>query len=549
MNVKAGDADMEDTKKHPTQNDSVSPTNTGVARRDVMKLGAGAMLASLGGKAVGAQEGRPARTKAEDSNMEGVVRAAAGWKNDSNRLNGNGPMDETSRYIVNWVHSFSEAQLTESVLTSMNSWVIDTLAAWISGFETEQARIGARLGKMTQCEMKSTILGYGIVTAPQIAGMTNAVMTRHKDFNDMQPASHGSVNVPGIISVGEALHSSGIQALMAMAIAMEVITALQGAVRGEGRVEGGEVAAHFDNLYNGVASALAAGKLMGFDEDRLANALSMALVPHIPMSSSHVGHLSHYKSMHQAIAVHDGIWAAMMAREGMTGPCAPFESRNGLWDSVTGPFNNFHLPAKANTLAVTEAVTKRFPSDGDHQALLSTGIPAIRQMVKAEDIAAIDFEVPWGHWQENADPPKWDPHNSETADHSMPYCMAVALISGDIYLNDYKPKRYLEDKQVRDLMEKITTRGNSKFQFHQARITVTRKNGEVFTKEINEYKNPTAEERLAKYKKVCAYMSISDEQRDKALATWQNLQNVHDVGQAVQLLAHFGKPRPLNEKA
>src|SRR5579864_9836021 len=111
MNVKAGGADMEDIKKHATQNDSVSPASTGVGRRDMMKMGAGAMLASLGAKGVVAQEERPARTKGEDSNLEGVVRAASGWKNDANRLNGNGPMDETSRYIVNWVHSFSEAQL------------------------------------------------------------------------------------------------------------------------------------------------------------------------------------------------------------------------------------------------------------------------------------------------------------------------------------------------------------------------------------------------------------------------------------------------------
>jgi hypothetical protein len=88
---------------------------------------------------------------------------------------------------------------------------------------------------------------------------------------------------------------------------------------------------------------------------------------------------------------------------------------------------------------------------------------------------------------------------------------------------------------------------NSQFANHHNHITVTKKNGEVFTVDTTEYKNPTPEERIAKYKRVCAYMSIGDEQRDKALATWSNLQNVRDVGAAVQLLAHFGKPRPLSE--
>ncbi len=513
-----------------------------------MKIGAGAVLATLGGKAAAAQQDKytekPTRPAGSDAKLESTVRATAGWKNDSNRVNGNGPMDETSRQIVSYAHSFSESQLTPPILTAMGTYMIDTLAAWISGFETEQGRIGARLGRMTQCSMKSTIFGYGIVTAPQIAAMTNAVMARHKDFNDKGPGAHPSVNIPGIIAVGEAVHSTGPQVLAAIAMAIEVINALQEA---EPRLPGG-VATHWDNMYNGIASALAAGKLMGLDEDRMANALSMAIVPHIPLNTSHVGHLSHYKSMHQAIQVHDGVWAAMMAKEGMTGPSAPFESRGGLFDSVTGPYKELRLPLKPGQLIVSDMQFKRFPSDGDHQSLLSTGIPMIRQMVKAEDIAAIDFEIPWGHWQENADPPKWDPHNSETADHSLPYCMAVALISGDVYLDDYKPKRFLEDKQVRELMDKITTRGNSTFGFDQVRITVRKKNGEEFVKDIDGYKNLDHDEVVGKYKRVCAYMSINDEQRDKAFETFSNLQNVHDIGDAVKIMAHYGNPRPLSEQ-
>src|SRR5215469_3342303 len=156
---------MKQSKSDAKASESMQSLNARVDRRDLMKMGAGAVLATLGGKAAAAQEGQATSTPKRaggDSNLESVVRAAPGWKNDANRLNGNGPMDETSRYIVSWVHSFSESQLTDSVLTSMSSWVVDTLAAWISGFETEQARIGARLGRMMQSEMKSTILGYGI---------------------------------------------------------------------------------------------------------------------------------------------------------------------------------------------------------------------------------------------------------------------------------------------------------------------------------------------------------------------------------------------------
>ena len=56
---------------------------------------------------------------------------------------------------------------------------------------------------------------------------------------------------------------------------------------------------------------------------------------------------------------------------------------------------------------------------------------------------------------EIGDAPKWDPRNRETADHSMPYMFARALLDGDIYLDSFRPEKYM-DPVVRALMGKIT---------------------------------------------------------------------------------------------
>src|SRR5260370_8558650 len=50
-----------------------------------------------------------------------ITKTGAGWVNNSGRASGNGPMDESSRRIVEWVHGFSESDLTPSCLDTINS--------------------------------------------------------------------------------------------------------------------------------------------------------------------------------------------------------------------------------------------------------------------------------------------------------------------------------------------------------------------------------------------------------------------------------------------
>jgi 2-methylcitrate dehydratase len=530
----------------------VSQFGPSLDRRDFMKIGAGAVMTTLSGPGAAAQEAAKEAAKGTARNGGSVswqnVETGPGYKNDAGRISGNGPMDNTSRQLVSYVSSFSESKLTEADLTGLGKQLVDTMAALISGFESEPARIGARIGRTVQSQMKSTILGYGVVTSPDVATFTNCSMARYYDF-DGGPAGHASVTIPAILAIGEALHSTGPQVLAAVALMLEITRALSAAETG------GLARGLWDLRYEGVSTALACGKLMGLDEDRLANALSIGLVPHLPLNVSHVGALSMFKSCHSPMGAHSGVFAALWAREGLTGPAQPFEERGGLWDSVTGPYKELRLPVSRDgrlVVANPAARYKRYPADGDSQSILVGIIPAIQEWTKVDDIASIQVEVNPGDWFENSDPPKWDPRNSETADHSIPYVMAAALKDGEVYLNHYTPERYVKDASLRQIMDKITIRANPTFydpaltgpQDH-TRVTVRKKSGEQMVKEVFQDKLMTYDDVIAKFKRVCAYKSVSDEQRDRALATWSNLQKVQDIAEPMRDLAHFGKPLPL----
>ena len=56
-------------------------------------------------------------------------------------------MDATSRRIVEYVHAFSAADLTPRLQDAFASTMLDTVASLVSGFESEPARICARLAR------------------------------------------------------------------------------------------------------------------------------------------------------------------------------------------------------------------------------------------------------------------------------------------------------------------------------------------------------------------------------------------------------------------
>lgn len=524
-------------------------------RRDVMKLGVGAS-AIIGGllsphfahaqSERGATASRTAAQGAkfqsaawsEEERYAGVnMETGPGWKNNSNRAFGNGPMDETSKLIVDYVNSISESNLDDTWINAFNNTMIDTVASLISGFESDSARICARLARSTRSDLKSTVFGYGITTSPELAAYANTTMIRFTDFND-----HFSDMMGGVLAVGEALHSTGPQIMLSTILAYQVQSALSGA--------GGNDAGLDIGLYYAPAVALAAGKLLGLNEDQLANALSLALTLHVPLRVDRSNTLSMQKACGTAEAVRIAVFCALSAREGMTGPSRPFEGRDGLWDRLTGPYTRLRLPAPPPRSTGLSAAIKRRPAEGYTQAMHADVIPEIRAWTKAEDIESIHVEMPFSGWLEIADPPKWDPRNHETADHSMAYEASRALIDGDVYLDSFTEEKFM-DPVARALMQKITVSVNTDFSYGEVKMTVRTSSGGVLTQQtksrpgFNFGPPMTHDDIVAKYNRVCDFMGVKNAQRDRALAQWSNLSAVKDIAEPIRTLATFGSPRPL----
>jgi 2-methylcitrate dehydratase len=455
---------MEDSKKKTNE----AP----LGRRDLMKFGVGAgvaaavtpvALAAQQGRTGAAQGGNAAAAASQSAEPTGGLQrvpmiqqwpeiaesmqvvtstttgyhvfTGAGWKNDSGRHSGNGPMDVTTTRLAQFTKNFSESQMTPAVQTAVNYLMLDYIACWFSGFETDPGRASARLSQrypMTG-DFKATVWGYGITTTPEMAAFANGGMGRHSDYDD-----HNSTLVASCIAMGEALHSTGAQVMQAIAIAFEIQAALVGtrSFDSAGHVE-------FDNWDLAPAVACACGHLMGLNEDYLGNAISLAVLPHMPLYSR-IGVQTMWKGFHAAEQGRNGVFAALIARDGMTGPAQPFEMRDGLIAHI-GPYTrDVKAPNSPDGRLAIETGHgqgrggyKRYATEGTTQTFHGSILQPLRAWAKADEIAAIELENTYYSWQEICDPPKWDPQNRESADHSFPYNIARGILDGYIYFDSF----------------------------------------------------------------------------------------------------------------
>src|SRR5690606_10796357 len=200
-----------------------------------------------------------------------------------------------------------------------------------------------------------------------------------------------------------------------------------------------------------LGSAAGAAKLLNLDLDRTGHALAMAVTANVPTRQTRAGELSMWKAAATAAAARAGVTAALLAAEGMTGPSAAFEGKDGIWERVTGRFELGPMGGGGRPFGVERTSLKFFPSEYHSQAPLWAAL-GLRQKVAIADIDAIHVHTYFAAWSEiGSEPQKWNPQTRETADHSMPYLLAVALLDGRVTPASFDAER-MHDPAVKRLM-------------------------------------------------------------------------------------------------
>src|SRR4029079_3309815 len=156
-----------------------------------------------------------------------------------------------------------------------------------------------------------------------------------------------------------------------------------------------------------------------------------------------------------ANAARNAVFAALLAEGGMTGPAEIFEGPRGVWGEVSGRFEMPPLGGKAVPFMILNTSIKFFPAEYHSQSAIDAALHLRGAIPDPEAITAVttrSFDA--ARDISGGEAEKGHPTSRETADHSLPYCVAVALVDGEVGLVQFAPER-IADPALHALMQKI----------------------------------------------------------------------------------------------
>ncbi|WP_042883289.1 MmgE/PrpD family protein [Cupriavidus necator] len=387
-------------------------------------------------------------------------------------------MDATTLRIARHVAAADFNRLPERAIHECRRRIIDSVACAAAAYrEPFCSAIRTFAGRYAGTPT-ARIWGSGERTSIEMAAFANGTMLRYQDYSDThlgRSNGHPSDMIGGLVALAEFFNLSGKDFVTATIVAYEVYCSLCDSTALATRA--------LDQATCAAAGAAAgAARLLGLGETQAGEAISLALSSSLQLYNVRTGDLSDWKSCAGPNGARNGIFAALLAREGVTGPTAVVEGKGGLRD-IVGELD-WKIGAGEMPLIIGTHL-KFHPVCYHGQAAVDAAL-ALREKVPVEAIEAIEVETYEAAFRAmGGDPTRWAPTNRETADHSLPYTIAVALLNGRLTSADYERER-LGDPQTRRLMERIRVGCSAEltdaFPAHsRSRVTIRLKDGSTYS--------------------------------------------------------------------
>jgi len=420
--------------------------------------------------------------------------------------------DFVSWDLANWAAGLRYEDLSDEAIACAKLYLYDSFGCALGGSRQHDVEIFLDHARQMGGAQTCTVFGSGFKTDPVTAAMLNALCIRAMDYNDIywkaDPA-HPSDIIPAALSICELNGLSGKDLILGTCIGHEVEMRL--AEFGNPGVR--EYGWHHATI-TCIASPIVAGRMLGLNADQIQQAIGISASPSMCLGAVTAGKLTNMKNTVDPMATRSGVEAAMLAARGYSGPEHVIDGKEGLVHCFEKFGGSFHLNMLTDDLPT---------SSGDHWKILDCGmksfpiealshapLTAMMKIVKThdvnpDDVSEIKVEVIARAADILGDPAKYRPTSKETADHSLPYSLAVGLMDGMVTPLQFTQER-IDDPGLIPVMDKIKVVPNDEFEalfpkFQPSQVTITLADGTTHVERVDvpkgDPRDPMTEDEIA----------------------------------------------------
>lgn len=442
--------------------------------------------------------------------------------------------------------------IPEPVLRMAKRLLLDSIGCALAAVKLKDIQAAYNYVQQLGGKKQASIIWYGDKTNMPNAALMNSLLIRAMDYNDIywkQDPCHPSDIIPAALAPGEYRGVSGKELVTAIVIAYELEMRLCLAADPGIR----EVGWHHASLTQFV-SPLVAGRMLGLSEDQMVSAVGIAGSSHFTFGGVVAGHLTNMKNAADPMATEAGVRGAMLAATGYSGPVEVFEGKESLFEVLSKVrWNRNALTGRLGEgFLITQCSVKAFPTEAlTHQPITATLEIMRENKIDSREVREVLVETTNRGADILSDKSKYHPTTKETADHSLPYCIAVAIAKGNVLPSDFEEEA-LQDQSVLQLLPKIKVIANPEIDaifpsVKRAIVAITTKDERTFKKQEDfargEPERPLSEQELIAKFHANAQVALSKRQREELIQATLTIEKYYDVRKYVALLVRAATPR------
>lgn len=452
-------------------------------------------------------------------------------------------MPTITETIARWATSLRYEDVPPDAVNAAKRFLYDTIGCGLGGFQTHDVKIFLDYLREMKGSGTCTVIGAGDQMNPVDAAMVNALMIRAMDYNDIywkQDPSHPSDLLSAPLALAERAKLSGkdliIGIILAYEMGMRVCHIAVPGIRERGW--------HHATLM-GYCAPVVAGRMLGLSWEQMQHAIGIASVRTFTLGCAVAGKLTMMKNTVSPMATRAGVEAALLAQKGYTGPEGVIEGKEGMTHCLGKEWDMSWITDQlGQRFMIGDCGMKSYPIEALMHSPVSATLHIMHEHhLKAENVENVLIESIARAADILSDPAKYDPQSKESADHSLPYCIAAAVAEGRVTPLEFKENK-LWDQRLRAQMKKVKVVANAEFEKafpakQCTRVTITTVDGKKHVHQLDvpkgDPRDPMTDGELKVKFDALAEPVMSDARRDALRKAIFSLENLTNVGELMKL--------------
>lgn len=444
-------------------------------------------------------------------------------------------MNYTQR-LAQYASNLKYEDVPTELIGKMKVLLQDYISVAFGGMQTESGKIAAEFARDFNEKRKCTVIGWGYKSAPYNAALANAIMAHSIELDDVDVNAlfhYGVVIVPAALAAAEWVDTSGKEFLISLVVGCDVITRISEATNPSLRNRG----YHTTPTCGVFGAGAASGRAMKLNEDKMVSVLGLSGAQASGLMEMYGPSMA--KRFNPGPAVRNGITAALFAERGFTGAetilegergfCRAFSDEYDLERLTAGLGEDFRIFIEYKPYACARPIHNAIDCALEIRNKYSPDLEEISSIL-------VKRHPDWVHYHSIN-----EPRTYHEAQMSLPYSVAIALVEGRAFYDQYSEEN-LKRPEIMRLYRMVKIEPDATLlRGVSCRMIICMKDGRKLEDLVDYPKgspqNPmTEEERYTKFESLSSKV-LNDSQRQNIIEKISNMEEIEDIKVFTSLLS------------